>query len=265
MTRKTKQPAPPVLPRLHRLFQKKWKKHYSIALEVQDLIEGRAADPNDRDEDGNTALHACMYGHSDAVPVLIKYRAEVDARNNAGKTPLQVASANGITDAVEALLDAGADPDVRDEFGDTLLHIACHNGRTDTVRFLLEHGADVNARNDGGETSIHRACGGWNIEDTLFQVLLDAGAEMDVRDNYDDTPLHHACGHGRPHAVRFLLDAGADPNAKDKGGRIPLDLTERVAEAREEVKREIIDLFREHAPEQVMEAYCTNKEATHGR
>jgi ankyrin repeat protein len=139
---------------------------------------------------------------------------------------------------------------------------AVQDGNTIEVKRLLEHGADVNARNDGGETSIHRACGGWNIEDTLFQVLLDAGAEMDVRDNYDDTPLHHACGHGRPHAVRFLLDAGADPNAKDKGGRIPLDLTERVAEAREEVKREIIDLFREHAPEQVMEAYCTNEQTT---
>ena len=36
------------------------------------------------------------------------------------------------------------------------------------------------------------------------------------------TPLHEAARSGRPESVKLLLDAGADPNIKDKHGRTPL-------------------------------------------
>ena len=52
---------------------------------------------------------------------------------------------------------------------------------------------------------------------------LEAGADIGFRGRQGVTPLHAAAGCGRARTVRLLLDRGADPSAKDSGGRTPAD------------------------------------------
>jgi ankyrin repeat protein len=58
---------------------------------------------------------------------------------------------------VELLLQHKADVDARDSYGATPIHIAIISGNSEMVRLLLTHGADVNASNNYGWTPLHSA------------------------------------------------------------------------------------------------------------
>ncbi|MDD4197464.1 MAG: ankyrin repeat domain-containing protein [Syntrophorhabdaceae bacterium] len=71
-----------------------------------------------------------------------------------------------------------------------------------------------------GSTPLHEACRSGNIR--AARRLLDAGADPDAKNEFGYTPLHCACIHGHLNVTRLLLDHGADVNADDKNGWTPL-------------------------------------------
>ena len=60
-------------------------------------------------------------------------------------------------------------------------------------------------------------------------MLIEAGADPGARDEYGNTPLHEAVNFAVPsHAiVEALIEGGADPGAQNYDGAIPLDLAEK--------------------------------------
>jgi len=91
--------------------------------EVTKLIEGQDGedpiDVNEPDAYGDTALHAAAYaGKFSTVEYLIEQKANVNARNGVGSTPLHkaVLSQNGIA-IVNLLLQKGSDPSIRNTAG----------------------------------------------------------------------------------------------------------------------------------------------------
>ncbi len=66
------------------------------------------ADPNIRDEDGNTPLHlAAKYGHLGIVKDLVRYGADINAENLSGYTPLALAIKGGNREVEEFLRQMG--------------------------------------------------------------------------------------------------------------------------------------------------------------
>ena len=74
----------------------------------------------------------------------------------------------------------------------------------------------------------------------MVKVLLSAEPDLDARDDrYGSSLLHLAASRGNFKAVQGLLDAGANPNARDKDGWTPLHLVNREridGEPDEEIK-----------------------------
>ena len=65
--------------------------------------------PQEADEEGNTPLHrVCEKGADALILPLIQYQALLDARNAAGKTPLELAAQNGFYEPVKILIGQGA-------------------------------------------------------------------------------------------------------------------------------------------------------------
>lgn len=134
----------------------------------------------------------------------------------------------------------------------TDLHAAVLRRDIDLSRRLLKAGSDVNARDKDGWTPLYQACRCLSFEMAYF--LLEHGADPNIC--AADSPLHVACMNSSAHYVRILLQHGADPGSKDCHGETPLD---KIAYLDKEssVREEILDLFREYAPELVLERFCT--------
>jgi tankyrase len=119
--------------------------------------------------------------------------------------------------------------------GDTALHLCAAALRVELARLLLKHGADVNAANRRGLRPLHYACdprpktrGVWNPsrQGKLIDLLVKSGADVDTVSNDGVTPLHRAVRARSPVAVKNLLRAGADVNARIKRkGSTPLHLS----------------------------------------
>ena len=80
-------------------------------------------------------------------------RADPNARNDNGWTPLHQASDYGDAELLGALLSPGADINARDNKGITPLHLAHFRGHKEVVAALLTEGADSQATDDDGWTT----------------------------------------------------------------------------------------------------------------
>ena len=107
---------------------------------------------------GMTPLHwASRAGSLEYLRWLLDLGAEVDARNDARRTSIQLAAECGRAEAVKLLAAAGADLDTQDRKGRTPLHRAAYEGHAEAAEALLAAGADPNMLNKNGRTAFEIA------------------------------------------------------------------------------------------------------------
>jgi uncharacterized protein len=161
-----------------------------------------------------------------------------------GATAFYIAAKNGDVEYMRLLADGGADPTLPNRFGITPLMVAAgldtwegetpgpHTGmpeseRLEAVKLAVTLGNDVNARADFGD---------YLMEGTAEYTLLyypyntDDLANLGMGDpRWDDsTALHGSIISGQPSITRYLIEAGADPDARNALGWTPLMMSRGV-------------------------------------
>merc|ERR1712217_237931 len=103
--------------------------------------------------------------------------------------------------------------------GRRALPCAALGGSPEVCRILLDAGADVNARGTGGKGSEGEGVTALSIavatgNATLMDLLLQAGANLEMVDERGLTPLLSAAVLGRVDALKTLIAARANADAK---------------------------------------------------
>ena len=165
--------------------------------------------------------------HASDVQALLAKGADPNWKDRDGRTALHAAAGIGAVETVRLLLEAGAKLNQRDVEGNTPLHFASDLasprlptlGSTVTIGLLLHAGANPNIANDGGRTPLHLAAGSYTRPGAI-PALLGAGANPNRKDRDGNTPLHAAVSHSRrvSGVVEALLRADADPTIVNKRG-----------------------------------------------
>lgn len=176
---------------------------------------GMNNDPFDKPEIAPLAA-AVAAGDADEIRRQAQ-RLDVDSRGSNGATLLIEAIRNGKLASAQALLDSGANPDLADQDGQTAMHAAAFAADPAFLRAVLAHRGDPNARNPvTGATPLTAAILG--LHPTQVKLLLDAGADPDLADHNRDAPIHSAARTNGGAILLQLLQAGADPMAKNSSG-----------------------------------------------
>ncbi len=187
--------------------------------------------------DKTTLLDRISRGRTDLVFELLKLPDWKDVLREGEIKPLQWFVYYNDTTALKAVLNAGGDLrsiNLNNELGN-----AAFFGHWKVVDFLIKQGADVNfAIPETGETPLHSALckAGRPYFLYVLKLLVENGADVnaktipgketggfmrDVRTK-GETPLHRAAAYGDEAMIQYLIDNGADKQARDAHGNSPI-------------------------------------------
>lgn len=174
--------------------------------------------------------------------------SSINAPTKSGETPLIAAITTGDSELVQLMLQRGADIEARCVDHITPLMHAVNHGHLSILELLLAKGAQVDTTT-AGWTALHRAADMVNVP--MVNLLLAKGADIEARsckgfstkkhplarlgsdlDDYDEvdvsdadvgwTALLRAATSGQEPMVRFLIEKGADIEARSPNNGTPL-------------------------------------------
>jgi ankyrin repeat protein/spore coat protein CotH len=213
--------------------------------EVVALLLEAGADVNARNRDGGAPLHnAAFLGQYETVKLLLENGAEVNIRNGDGGTPSDAAAVDwettrfiagmlrirldrekvetGRTKVVELLRQHGATTNTRSE--SNALCDAVRSGDLRAVKEQVANGADINAGDtEFGVTALSWAALLDNTE--IAKFLIEKGADVNAKSRDGSTPLHSAAFLGRAEISELLIQKGADVNPKNYKGETLFDVS----------------------------------------
>jgi ankyrin repeat protein len=203
---------------------------------LQALLDAKA-NPNAQDRTGKTPVTvAAERGKVDALKALLKAGGDANSRDQVQGSPLLWASGLGGPEAVGVLLGAGANPNIQDVNGMTPLMWAAGVGKPETVTMLLEKGADPKVLDRlTGESALMRAVRTGKTD--TVRILLAKKPDLEAKNTLGMTAFLIACAYAQDQdKIKMLLDAGADKAAKDQRGWGAIDhARNRVDAKRDEI------------------------------
>ncbi len=207
------------------------------------LLE-KGAYPNSPGDNGVTALHYAI-------------AAGLSTMNGLNYDKAYRLVPPNMPELVKALLAKGADPNAQiiialrlgpDDAstglgleGATPFFLAALSGDAELLRILAAHGADPRLRAKGEATALMAAAGAargmtqgtikFRLGDPLeaVQVVMEVGGDIHATTETSQTALHAAAFAGEDEVVQFLVDRGAEVNAKDNDKQTPWSMAQGIS------------------------------------
>lgn len=173
-------------------------------------------------------LHQAAHrGDTASLKKIIAAGTDLEARDQAGRTPLHVAAFASQYDAVRELINAGSNPNALENQAYDIVTIASVANDLEMVDLALDQGANagnITSPYDGTALIAAAHLGHYQV----VERLIAGGAPLDHVNNLGWTALIEAVvlgDGGRDHVetVRLLVAAGADKTITDRQGVTPIE------------------------------------------
>ncbi len=208
-------------------------------IESAHLLLAAGADPDEAtEEEGSTLVVAAASGHEELALLLLEAGADPNARiehdfppydyapiarsngNNlpqislVGVTPFFLAAANSDVMAMRYLVERRADPKISTIETTTPLMVASG----------ISH--ERGGAGFGGMVTeeYEKSSDDWNRTLEAVKMAVDLGVDVNAANVDERTALHGAVFMGDTRLIRYLVEQGADLEAKDKYGQSPMSI-----------------------------------------
>ncbi|RPJ08532.1 MAG: ankyrin repeat domain-containing protein [Spirochaetaceae bacterium] len=194
------------------------------------------------------------------MELFVKGGCDLRARDKTGYNILHWAIDNKMISLVKLIIESGGDVNekVEDRRGFSPLMLAVESGSFEMVKMIGDAGADVGAKSNNNNVPLLFILP-WTKETDLRQMaeyLLLKGADVNTRNEQNMTPLHFNARTTKYDYIKFLLEHGADANARDSYGNLAIDYTTyitknysedfKVPEENYKIRQEIEQLLRQY-------------------
>ncbi|EAY18993.1 hypothetical protein TVAG_246710 [Trichomonas vaginalis G3] len=192
--------------------------------EGDDECISHGIDINEKDDDGQTALHiAASFKSKEIAELLISHCININEKDDDGETALHIAVLSNSKEIVELLISHGININEKDDDGQTALHIAASFKSKETAELLISHCININEKDNDGETALHIAVLS-NSKETA-ELLISHGIDINEKDYGGKTALYYAAKYNSKEIVELLISHGIDINEKDCGGKTALHIS----------------------------------------
>lgn len=176
----------------------------------------------------NISKNYCM----GIIHILLKYGYNLHTHNKYNQNILHQCCLYDLPELVDLFCYKNVSVNHLDFFKKSPLHYSCEYGFIDNVIVLLDHGSFVNY-NTSPIQPLHIISLSKKIHPELqihlTKLLLQYNADINKKHStFEYTPLHSACLNENILLVYFLLEHGADVNAKQVLGNTPLHLSQNI-------------------------------------
>ena len=167
--------------------------------------------------EGNTALHmASMWGDNNLMNLMLKYKANSNASNNKGETPLHWACARKNLDNIKLLLNnpktQQANLNKKTKSGMTCVHFASlyHTSTTDSIKLIMSFKPDLKIQDSRGQNPAHYAAvvSRWDI---LSEILKNSSVNMSEKDSFGNSIENYIVNKGdmdaKANLYRYLSES----------------------------------------------------------
>ena len=182
---------------------------------------------------------AVAAGDKEKVLRFLNETKELDLRNESGYTPLHWAVLTNQEEIVSLLISRGLAVQTVSKSDFTPLHDAAYGGNIKIVKLLIDHGAAIYAADQLGKRPLDLAIERGHAQIVPLLKPLHLAAErgdlisvknivgkipksINLKDEKGWSPLHLAVKNGHLEIAKFLIDRGAEINARGVRGVTPL-------------------------------------------
>ena len=220
-------PASPQAPKSWRLFR--------AAHAVKEMISHKVL-REVSDAEGSKALHlAVKLNLKGMVDLLLAAGADVESKNNWGRTPLHEAVISNLPGIAQILIAAGAKVEAGDAELMTPLHLASKLNHKESIALLLGNNVHRYSYDHNGDLAIHVAARQGNL--SAIEALITDRTDLGRTTKPGETLLHIACLTNGLMLADYLVKNTVDVNPWARPQQTHHGLTGSVLPSSQESKR----------------------------
>ncbi|KAJ5715120.1 uncharacterized protein N7483_012301 [Penicillium malachiteum] len=218
-----------------------------IKCDMIDALLSAGADPNLKDEEGNTPLHVMSQNtEENIIKSLVLAGADLEAQNRKGESVLfrhlsscRIIPGNNTSSMLDRLVSLGARLDTRNHRGQTLWHRAIEN--PEILSCLQSLDLDPLVSDYDGNTPLHALIANTSTryptrdKKNLLQRLIKIGMNINQRNHQGRTVLHTACSRDNSsketyEPLDYILRVSESSAPIDHEGIQPLHIAATISE-----------------------------------